>query len=204
MTSNREAIGRLFRVLHDHTANQPPLPAIYPDQLAPVVRIGPDGTREMLTMRWGFPPPPALTTRLVTNVRNTASAYWRPWLAPHYRCLVPATEFCEYSDNLPKTQYWFARGPDRPAFAFAGIWRPWHGVRKGESGEHLLFSFLTTSPNALMRPIHAKAMPVILSSTDQDAWLQAPLEEALTLQKPCADDHLVIVAKGEHQQTSLF
>lgn len=28
-------------------------------------------------------------------------------------------------------------------FAFAGIWRPWTGSRKGHDGEHRLFSFLT-------------------------------------------------------------
>ena len=36
-----------------HTGNQPPLPAIYPDSMAPVVRQAEDGERELTMMRWG-------------------------------------------------------------------------------------------------------------------------------------------------------
>jgi putative SOS response-associated peptidase YedK len=79
-TKSQEAIRRLFRVDRDTTGNQPPLPGIYPDQLAPVIRTARDGTREPIMMRWGFPPPPNLGTRPVTNVRNTKSRYWRGWL----------------------------------------------------------------------------------------------------------------------------
>jgi putative SOS response-associated peptidase YedK len=32
----------------------------------------------------------------------------------------------------------FARNEERPLFAFAGIWRPWTGTRKKETGEHRL------------------------------------------------------------------
>jgi putative SOS response-associated peptidase YedK len=52
----------------------------------------------MEAMRWGFPPPPNLGSRPVTNVRNVASPYWRGWLKPEFRCLVPATSFCDYTD----------------------------------------------------------------------------------------------------------
>jgi putative SOS response-associated peptidase YedK len=75
---------------------------------------------------------------------------------------------------------WFALGDDRPLFAFAGIWRPWTGTRGTKAapveGEHLLFSFLTTEPNDVVRPIHAKAMPVILTEPREfEAWLTAPV-----------------------------
>ena len=102
MSRSREEVARLFRVGRDSTANQPPLPAIFPDQVAPVVRIGHDGARVMEAMRWGFPPPPNLDTCPVTNIRNTASPYWRGWLKPEFRCLVPATAFCEYTDSQPR------------------------------------------------------------------------------------------------------
>jgi hypothetical protein len=39
MTRPRDAILQLFRVGSDRTANQTPQPAIFPDQLAPVVRV---------------------------------------------------------------------------------------------------------------------------------------------------------------------
>src|SRR5271166_1987280 len=71
---------------------------------------------------------------------------------------------------------WFALSEDRPLFAFAGLWTPWRGVRGPKSapieGEHELFGFLTTEPNAIVTPIHPKAMPVILTDPGEiDLWL---------------------------------
>lgn len=63
MTRNRDAVRALFRVDQDRTANQPPLPAIFPNQPAPVVRVARDGQRVMEAMRWGFPPPLNLGNR---------------------------------------------------------------------------------------------------------------------------------------------
>jgi putative SOS response-associated peptidase YedK len=94
--------------------NVPPLPDVYPDSMASVVRIASDGVRELHMMRWGFPPPPNLGTRPVTNIRNTNSSYWRGWLAPRYRCLVPVTSFCEWTDSQPKVPHWFALGDVNP------------------------------------------------------------------------------------------
>ena len=102
ITRNQEAIRRLFRVGRDLTGNLPALPGVFPDTMAPVVRVAPDGERELSLMRWGFPPPPNLGKVPVTNVRNMASPYWRGWLKAQWRCLVPATSFCEWTDSRPK------------------------------------------------------------------------------------------------------
>jgi putative SOS response-associated peptidase YedK len=196
-TTSQDEARRLFKVLVDHTGNQPPLPSIFPDQMAPVVRLAKDGAREVLPMRWGLPPPQS-GQRPVTNIRNTESAWWRPWLEPRWRCLVPANSFCEWTDARPKTPHWFALGPDRPLFAFAGIWRQWTGQRRKETAAHLLYGFLTTQPNALVSPVHAKAMPVMLTTPEEwEIWLRAPADEALALQRPLAVERLEIVATGE-------
>jgi len=62
---------------------------------------------------------------------------------------------------------------------------------KPVSGPHLLFSFLACEPNAIVEPIHPKAIPVILSPEEAMTWLTADDAEALKLQKPVPDDALV-------------
>src|SRR3954452_18125084 len=166
LTRPQHEIRRTFAITDDDTGNLPRLPGIFPDQMAPVVVQ--DGVERALTMmRWGFPPPPKLGTQPVTNVRNVTSPYWRPWLKPEFRCLVPVSSFSEYADTKPrKTPVWFALDEDRPLFAFAGIWRRWNGVRgpKREepvAEEHRLYAFLTTEATGVVGPVHLKAMPVM-------------------------------------------
>ncbi len=151
-------------------------------------------------MRWGFPAPKGKDGKTpsyyVTNVRNIASPYWRPWLKTEHRCLVPAMAFAEYGPETPKREYWFARR-DGGIIWFAGIWRVWEGDRgpksKPVAGPHRIFSFLTCEANAVVAPIHAKAMPVILSGEQCTTWLTAPPDEALKLQCALPDDQLEVV-----------
>ena len=113
VTKGQAAIREFARAMQDTTGNLPPLPGIFPDQMAPVVHVTRNGERELTMMRWGMPPPANLGTRPVTNVRNLNSSFWRGWLKPEWRCLVPVTSFCEYTDSQPKVPHWFAlgRGP---------------------------------------------------------------------------------------------
>jgi putative SOS response-associated peptidase YedK len=201
MTKSREALVAVARAMRDRTANQPPLPAIFPDQLAPVVRTAKDGAREVVNMRWGFPPPPSAGKRPVTNIRNLRSSYWRGWMKPAFRCLVPVTSFCEYTDTSPKIAHWFALSEDRPLFFFAGLWRPWEGVRGKEENKHRLFAILTTEANELVAPIHAKAMPVMLTQNEIEPWLAAPEEEALALAKPFPAARMRIVLSGPREDS---
>ena len=56
MTKNVDAIRRLFQVgpQHDRTGNLPPLPGIFPDYPAPIVRNA-GSERELAMARWGMP-----------------------------------------------------------------------------------------------------------------------------------------------------
>ncbi len=208
ITKGQQAIREFTRAMRDGTGNLPPLPGVFPDMAAPIVRNGPDG-RELAMARWGMPSPAfALqgkkTDPGVTNVRNTGSPHWRRWLGVESRCVVPFTSYSEQQvmPDGSRPPVWFARGENRPLAVFAGIWTRWTSVRKLNEGEVTadLFAFLTTEPNAEVGAIHPKAMPVILTTPEEiEQWLTAPAEDALNLQRPLPDGSLVIVARGEKQ-----
>ncbi len=79
ITTNHAAIIGLFRVINRYVGNLPPMPGVFPDYPAPVVR-NEGGEREMVMMRWGMPPPPRAGGYPVTNIRNTTSPHWRAGL----------------------------------------------------------------------------------------------------------------------------
>ena len=207
ITKGPQAIREFARATRDTTGNLPPITGVFPDYSAPIVRNAADGVRELTMARWGMPSPAFLlkgrnSDSGVTNVRNVASPHWRRWLGVESRCVVPFTSFAEnemLSDGS-RPPVWFALDEMRPLAFFAGIWTHWTSVRKVKEGETTndLFAFLTTEPNAIVAPIHAKAMPVILTTQEEiDAWMTAPAMKALTLQRPLADSALRIVARGK-------
>ncbi len=159
-------------------------------------------------MRWGLPGPPQFGAAPVTNIRNIKSAHWRPLLKQQFRCLVPFTAFSEYEDASPKGKKqirWFAP-PDRGMLFFAGICGEWWGdygsKKEPNIGTHKLFSFLTTEANDLVRPVHAKAMPVILTNHFAcKEWLNAPSEQIEAIQaRVLPADALEIVSEDEAVQ----
>ena len=203
-----DAMRGLFDGLQDNGLNLPALPGIYPDKMAPVVRNGTEGP-ELTMMRWGMPSPRSRISASgrdpgLRNIRNTASGHWRRWLGVGNRCVVPMTSFCE-PGKLPdgkKGNLWFALAESRPLAFFAGIWTEWTSIRKVKDGKTTdeLYGFLTTDANAVVRPHHPKAMPVILTTQEEvSKWLTAPTTEALELQRPLPDDALEIVAYGTKQ-----
>jgi putative SOS response-associated peptidase YedK len=209
ITKGQQAIRELARAMRDTAGNLPPMPGVFPDYAAPIVRNAPDGVRELSMARWGLPSPVfALKGRNsdsgVTNVRNVASPHWRRWLGVENRCVVPFTSFSE-NEALADGSHppvWFALDEARPLAFFAGVWTRWTSVRKVKEGEGTndLFAFLTTEPNADVAPIHPKAMPVILTTPEEiETWMSAPSADALKLQRPLPDGALRIVACGLRQ-----
>ncbi|MBU0556448.1 MAG: SOS response-associated peptidase family protein [Alphaproteobacteria bacterium] len=176
---SREEVNRHFNAPDDpRSAVQMDKDYVAPGKPGLVVREQ-DGARVTSAMLWGFP----FNGRPVTNVRNYTSPFWKSALVnPERRCLVPVTEFQEWSvapmpETGKKRPFWF-RVPSEPIFAFAGIWRPTEGDP--------VFSFLTCGydgdPAAhIVGAVHPKACPVILHPEDYERWLSADLDEALSL-----------------------
>jgi putative SOS response-associated peptidase YedK len=158
---------------------------IYPKYKAWIVRK--EGGRRVLDhMPWGIPlsmrgkQGQPLAPKPITNVRNLESNFWRSTISkPEWRCLVPFTSFAEPKpgkDEEGKPANWWFHLPASEVACFAGIWRPseWGNV----------FSFLTCEPNPLVKPLHEKAMPVILDPADYDRWLDDDTANACSLAVP--------------------
>ena len=211
----------LFRA-HDRLGNQEPLPAVFPDGEAPIVRIDGNGERELVRARWGWD-----RTRRgwITNARNLDRS-WNVIGNPRHRCLVPATAFAEYHPEatIPGTRgrpvkaaAWFrlAGGTqERPPFAFPGFWRQWDwksgGLRRKSDAELartnarlLAMVFLTCAANNVVRPVHPSAMPVVLhTQEDWETWLVGSADEAAELQRPLPDSHLEIAFIGGKEDSA--
>jgi putative SOS response-associated peptidase YedK len=79
LTKGQTAILEFTHAAIDRTSNLPPLPGIFPDTAAPVVRNTEAG-RELVMMRWGMPSPKFVlegrkTDPGVTNIRNVRSLH---------------------------------------------------------------------------------------------------------------------------------
>jgi putative SOS response-associated peptidase YedK len=202
MTTNREAIIQIVKAVNARVGNLPELPGIYPDYLAPLVILNSHGEREIVLARWGLPSlKDALTDKPnkgTTNIRHPWFEDWKGYLGVEHRCLVPLNRFaepCKLEDGSSGNA-WFALSKDEPLTFFAGLYTEWHGTRRKHEGPltHLTFAFFTTEPNDVVRAIHPKAMPVILTTGEEQAtWLTAPWNEARKLQRPLADGELEIV-----------
>lgn len=121
----------------------------------------------------------------MTNVRNLALPQWRKLAErPENRCLIPVTEFAEFTpekhdlgDGKPplKGEMWFAV-TNQPVFAVAGFWQP--------TADGAGFAMVTCDANELVAPIHPKAMVTILRPENVDTWLRGSYDEVVALQRP--------------------
>lgn len=183
MSAKQVDVARAFGISEHLIMPEPtplPPPELFPKRIGWIVRK--EGGAKMLdTATWGFPPP-MKGKAPVTNVRNLASPFWRGALkSPDRRCLVPVTDFCEWSgEKGSKLEHWFSL-PSAPIFAFAGVWRP---TEAGKAYAFLTCGYEGDPSTHIVGAVHAKACPVILHAEDYNRWLDGEVEEVCSLASP--------------------
>jgi len=139
---------------------------VAPSQLAPIVRVDPDGRRDLSLATWGFRP--GWAKRAWINARSETAFALKAFAsaASKRRCLVPAAGWYEWQGaQAPKQPFVFRLDGFAP-FAFAGIWTG----RQVDGVWQRSFAILTTEAHGPLRAIHDRK-PVVVAPADYDAWL---------------------------------
>jgi len=170
---------------------------IAPTDQVPVVRIGKDGVREGLMMRWGLIPffakgqPPKYSTINATVEKLETAPTWRgPWERGR-RCIIPADGFYEWHlEPDGRKQPYFIELSDQSLFGFAGVW---DGSRREDGTVVRSCAIVTLPGNALLREIHNTGanpfrMPAILRPEQHALWLSGAASEAKSTLLPYPDE----------------
>jgi putative SOS response-associated peptidase YedK len=158
-----------------------------------------ESTRRVRSMRWGLVPPWAKSAEdggpdtkgpLMINARAetvTSSPAFRN-SAKNKRCLVPMDGWYEWRPNgelasgkkAPKTPFYMFGGDGEMLF-MAGLWTTWRPKEAPiDSAPLLSCTIITTDSAAQLAEIHDR-MPLTISKSDWDRWLDpdAPIDEGL-------------------------
>ncbi len=207
-------LARLFNIIRFERLQ--PRYNIAPTQNAPVIRLGADGVREMVPLRWGLIPAAARASDDGPRPINARSETVRdrPLFREAFRrrrCLIPADGFYEWKKIGPFgkdqiRQPMFVRVDEGGPFVMAGLWEAWqppppHAPDMPDVPPVETFTILTTDAAATIRGLHDR-MPVILDTTGAGGrggaavWLDeaASEDDLLALCKPVADDRLTFHA----------
>ena len=175
---------------------------IAPGQRNPVVVANEDHGKQLLAMKWGLVPSwssEPKTSFSTINARAetiTQKPAFRKLIASK-RCLVPATGYFEWAASIGaggkqpyRVQVTGKNNHDGyhegQIIAMAGLYDVW----KGQDGKPLLtYTIITTEASPSIRALHER-MPVILSSEDEDAWIDPHMKDTeglLRLLRPYPD-----------------
>ena len=157
---------------------------IAPTQAIAAVRAKSQGQRQLTLFRWGLVPSwaddPKIGYRMINARADTIAT--KPSFRAAFkqrRCLIPADGFYEWKKEGKEKQPYLIEVGDSQLFAFAGLWESWGG---GDRPAIESCTIITTEANSLMSELHDR-MPVILSPSDYEAWLDPNNNDREGLQK---------------------
>ena len=136
---------------------------IFPDEIAPICRNGADGERELVMARWGMPGPPQFGGAPITNIRNVGSPHWRGLARqaePLHRAgdLILRIRGYEAAQDAEMVRAQPRSAIVRVCGSMDALARR-SGPKSPSRGEHELFGFLTTEPNAVSRQSDRRPCP---------------------------------------------
>lgn len=141
-----------------------------PMRSALITRLGEDGRREQIEMRWGFSKPGQASFKPDHMHARSETVDSRPTFSESFAerrgiCLV---ETFNEGEDLPsgKTKQWIFSPKDRRPLAIAVIWDEW----QGDDGAAPCFIQLTIPANQLISKVTDR-MPAILEEKDWPVWL---------------------------------
>jgi putative SOS response-associated peptidase YedK len=156
-------------------ARTPDLHARYniaPMTEVPIVRVGADGERELVHVRWGLVPrwarDPSIGNKMI-NARGETIADKVSFRIAYrkHRCLLPADGFYEWQAHGERKQPLHIGMKNGSLFALGGLFERW----LSPEGEVLdTCTIVTTPANDLLQPIHDR-MPMIVAPRDHARWL---------------------------------
>lgn len=189
LTTPLKALADLFDFAE--RPNLAPRYNVAPTQSVAAVRLGQDGVRHLVQLRWGLIPAWAKEAGVgspLINARAESLAEKPAFRAAfrQRRCLIPADGFYEWQamgEGRAAKQPYRVTLADGGPFGFAGLWESWRDPRTGERVESC--TIVTTEANERLRPIHHR-MPVILPPESHAPWLDPAggSEAALALLRP--------------------
>ncbi len=176
---------------------------VVPGSKIPAVRRTPKAPRaEATALHWGLVPSWAksadASTQLVNARAETLAA--KPSFRDafsHRRCIIPAGGFYEWAQHGRARKPWLFQRPDGAVFGFAGLWETW---RAPDGSVLESCAFVTTAPNAVMRPIHHR-MPALLAPENFATWLDPdadPARDLAPLLRPAPDDAFTATALSSY------
>ncbi len=151
--------------------------------------------RAITAYRWGLIPHWADDPRIGSRMFNaraetlTSSPAFRDAFRRR-RCLVPVDGFYEWRRDGKLRRPFAIVGRDRAPLALAGLWSGWKDRDTGEIRR--TFTIVTTTPNAILTPIHDR-MPVVVPTEAWGRWLDPATPdpgELIGLLVPAADELL--------------